>query len=163
MLEHHIPEIMISILVFFREAVLEPVAYSAYASTIQEAVNPSEFAANTELSTYSEPNLNHIDLQGYADDHGIKRSFIPKPLQEKQTITLLEEALVRIKTWMDLNRLKMNTAKMEFIVINRVEFIVFGSKQQLKKVEVASINVNGDSIPRSEVIKISWNMHGPVP
>ena len=30
---------------------------------------------------------------------------------------------------------------------------VFGSKQQLKKVEVASINVNGDSIPRSEVIK----------
>ena len=39
----------------------------------------------------------------------------------------------------------MNTAKMEFIV--------FASKQQLKKVEVASINVNGDSIPRSEVIK----------
>ena len=122
-----------------------PVAYSAYASTIQEAVNSSEFAANTELSAYSEPNLNHIDLHGYADDHGIKRFFIPKPLQEKQTITLLEEALLRIKTWMDLNHLKMNTAK--------TEFIVFGSKQQLKKVEVASINVNGDSIPRSEVIK----------
>ena len=79
------------------------------------------------------------------DDHGIKRSFIPKPLQEKQTITLLEEALIRIKTWMDLNCLKMNTPKMEFIV--------FRSKQQLKKVEVASINVNGDSIPRSAVIK----------
>ena len=30
---------------------------------------------------------------------------------------------------------------------------MFGSKQQLKKVEVTSINVNGDSIPRSEVIK----------
>ena len=122
-----------------------PVAYSAYASTIQEAVNPSEFAANTEVSAYSEPNLNHIDLHGYVDDHGIKRSFIPKPLQEKQTITLLEEALIRIKTWMDLNCLKMNTAKMEFIV--------FGSKQLLKKVEVASIIVNGDSIPRSDVIK----------
>ena len=39
----------------------------------------------------------------------------------------------------------MNTTKMEFIV--------FGSKQQLKKVEVTSINVNGDSIPRSKVIK----------
>ena len=124
---------------------LGPVAYFAYASTIQEAVNPSEFAANTELSAHSEPNQNHIDLHGYADDHGIKRSFIPKPLQEKQTITLLEEALVRIKTWMDLNCLKMNTTKMEFIV--------FRSKQQLKKVEVTSINVNGDSIPRSEVIK----------
>ena len=122
-----------------------PVAYSAYASTIQEAVNLSEFAANTELSAYPEPNLNHIHLHRYADDHGIKRSFIPKPLQEKQTITLLEEALIRIKIWMDLNHLKMNTTKMEFIV--------FGSKQQLKKVEVASINVNGDSIPRSEVIK----------
>ena len=46
---------------------------------------------------------------------------------------------------MDLNCLKMNTTKMEFIV--------FGSKQQLMKVEVTSINVNGDSIPRSEVIK----------
>ena len=46
---------------------------------------------------------------------------------------------------MDLNHLKMNTTKMEFIV--------FGSKQQLKKVEVTSISVNGDSIPRSEVIK----------
>ena len=31
--------------------------------------------------------------------------------------------------------------------------MVFRSKQHLKKVEVASINVNGDSIPRSEVIK----------
>ena len=46
---------------------------------------------------------------------------------------------------MDLNHLKMNTTKMEFIV--------FGLKQQLKKVEVTTINVNGDSIPRSEVIK----------
>ena len=45
---------------------------------------------------------------------------------------------------MDLNHLKMNTTKMEFIV--------FGSKQQLKKVEVTSINVNGDSISRSEVL-----------
>ena len=73
-------------------------AYSTYASTIQEAVNPSEFAASNQLSAHSEPNQNHIDLHGYADDHDIKRSFIPKPLQEKQTITLLEEALVRIKT-----------------------------------------------------------------
>ena len=105
-----------------------PVAYSAYASTIQEAVNPSEFAANTQSIAHSEPNQNHIDLHGYADNHGIKRSFIPKPLQEKTAITLLEEALVRIKTWMDLNRLKMNTTK--------TEFIMFGSKQQLKKVEV---------------------------
>ena len=122
-----------------------PVAYSAYASIIQEAVNPSEFAANTQFIAHPEPNQNHIDLHRYADDHGIKRSFIPKPLQEKQTITLLQEALVRIKTWMDLNCLKMNTTK--------TEFIVFGSKQQLKKVAVTSINVNGDSIPRSEVIK----------
>ena len=122
-----------------------PVAYSAYAPTIQEAVNPSEFTANTQSIAHSESNQNHIDLHRYADDHGIKRSFIPKPLQEKTTITLLEEALVRIKTWMDLNCLKMNTTKMEFIV--------FRSKQQLKKVEVTNIIVNGDSIPRSEVIK----------
>ena len=88
-----------------------PVAYSAYASTIQEAVNPSEFAANTQSIAHSEPNQNHINLHGYADDHALKSSFIPKPLQEKTTITLLEEALVRIKTWMDLNCLKMNTTK----------------------------------------------------
>ena len=47
----------------------------------------------------------------------------------------------------------MDGSKLSKDEYSQTEFIVFGSKQQLKKVEVASINVNGDSIPKSEVIK----------
>ena len=44
---------------------------------------------------------------------------------EQGSLDQQEQLAVDIKAWMDSNRLKMNTAK--------TEFIYFGSKQQLQK------------------------------
>ena len=49
-----------------------------------------------------------------------------------------------IKTWMDQNRLKMNDSK--------TEFIMFGLKRQLAKYITTELDVNGNSIQRSECI-----------
>ena len=50
-----------------------------------------------------------------------------------------------IKDWMDSNRLKMNTAK--------TEFIMFGFKKQLEKCTTKALKVNDDMVPTSEIIK----------
>ena len=52
---------------------------------------------------------------------------------------------MKIKDWMDINWLKMNDGK--------TEFILYGSRQQLLKCETTSINVNGNSIKRAEWTK----------
>ena len=46
---------------------------------------------------------------------------------------------------MDLNRLKMNDTK--------TEFIFFGSRQQLCKIDTTDINVNGAIIPATPCIR----------
>ena len=57
----------------------------------------------------------------------------------------LQECLISIKQWMDETRLKMNPSK--------TEFIYFGNAKQLQKCTANSINVAGDLIVRSEVIR----------
>ena len=46
---------------------------------------------------------------------------------------------------MDINRLKMNATK--------TEFIMFGSKKQLQKCTTETLKVNDDMVPISETIK----------
>ena len=78
------------------------------------------------------------DINGYADDNGIKGKFKAKWNDneiELETIQRLESCLDYIKTWMDVNQLKMNSSK--------TEFILFGSRGQLQKCTTNSINVNG--------------------
>ena len=53
--------------------------------------------------------------------------------------------MVNIKDWMNINRLKMNESK--------TEFIVFGSRQQLMKSTITSLNVNNVQVEVSESIK----------
>ena len=67
---------------------------------------------------------NNVDLHGYADDHALKIKFVPTK-NEHIAISTLEKCSKEIKSWMDSNRLKMITSK--------TEFILFGSKHQLKK------------------------------
>ena len=50
-----------------------------------------------------------------------------------------------IKEWMDLNRLKMNNDKTEFILV--------GSRQQLCKTKVTEVNINGEIIQRNRCVK----------
>jgi hypothetical protein len=95
-----------------------PMLYSGYASSMQDIVPTG------------------MDIRGYADDHALKKSFAGSSrIEENDTIWTLEYSIADIKSWMDTNRLKMNTEKTEFILI--------GSQQQLCKSE---ININGDVI-----------------
>ena len=67
----------------------------------------------------------------------MKKDFLPsKYNEEDNTIHQLQDCCMRVKNWMDHNRLKMNSDKTEFILI--------GSKQ---------ININIVNIAKSETIK----------
>ena len=61
---------------------------------------------------------NEIDLYWFADDHILKSVFSPNALAaEINAVTKLEKTAVRVKRWMDANKLKMNCSKTEFISI----------------------------------------------
>ena len=110
-----------------------PYLYSAYASTLQEVV-PDD-----------------VSLNGFADDHSLKRSFKADDRKAEQTIiSALQNCLMNVKTWMDENGLKMNDGKMEFIM--------FGAKKQLAKCKTTSIDINKTVVNNSEVVKYlgSW-------
>ena len=85
-----------------------PNLYSAYPSTLQEVI-PGD-----------------VGLNGFADNHSLKRSFKADNRKAEQTIiSALQNCLMNVKTWMDENRLKMNDGK--------TEFIMFGAKKQMTK------------------------------
>ena len=64
---------------------------------------------------------------------------------ESYVITSLESCITSIKHWMNGNRLRMNSAKADFIFI--------GSRQQLAKCKTTSILVCDEFVQRSSVIK----------
>jgi len=105
-----------------------PVLYLAYASTLQDVI-PS-----------------HIDLHGYADDHAVKLSFKANDLAaQHDTINQLQRCLQDINEWMNMNRLKMNASK--------TEFIIFSSRQHLKGNMATQINVCEAVVERTQKIK----------
>ena len=104
-----------------------PVLYTAYSSTMAEVV------------------LEHISIHGYADDHGLKKSYRPVHQEEDKIIKILEKCAVEIKAWMDKNRLCINS--------NKTEYITFRSSRQLKKNEIRSSDINGDIIAGSTCIR----------
>ena len=57
----------------------------------------------------------------------------------------MEKTLVNITDWMNMNRLKMNDSKTEFIMI--------GSRQQMKKVTFNSLKVNDKQVEAADSIK----------
>ena len=105
-----------------------PNLYSAYASTLQEIVPEN------------------VGLNGFADDHSLKRSFKADDRKAEQTtISTLQNCLMNVKILMDENRLWMNDGK--------TEFIMFGAKKQLDKCKTTSIDVNNTVVSKSEVVK----------
>uniref|UniRef100_A0A8W8LXB8 Reverse transcriptase domain-containing protein n=1 Tax=Magallana gigas TaxID=29159 RepID=A0A8W8LXB8_MAGGI len=90
--------------------------------------------------------VNGYRILGYADDHSAYDSFNPKAIaDEKHVITNLENVLVNINDWMNLNRLKLNPSK--------TKFVLFGSPQMLSLSSSTSINVVGASVNSSVCIK----------
>ena len=87
-----------------------------------------------------------LQLSRFADDHSIRGTFKAGNMQqEKATKDKIEACMLNIKHWMDTVQLKMNPSKMEFIY--------FGSKQQLGKCFNKDLDVAGDLILRSQTIR----------
>ena len=104
--------------------------FNAYASTISDVVPPTP------------------ELMGYADDHSIRKPFRPgnsNSNTEPDTIAIMEDSMLEVSRWMNEVRLKLNESK--------TEFIYFGSRQQLKKCTFDKININNETIQRSNTVK----------
>ena len=98
-----------------------PNLYMAYTSTLQEIVSEE------------------VCLNGFADDHSLKRSFKADDRKaEHTTISILQNCLKDVKLWMDENRLQMNDGK---------------TKKQLAKCTTTSIDVNNTEVSMSKVVK----------
>ena len=112
--------------------------YIAYAATIPDIIPDS------------------LQLNGYADDHSLGKSFKPGIIHEPSNntniddetyiIAIIEDTVLNVKTWMDAVCLKLNELKKEFIY--------FGSRQQLtNSSHYNAININGGIINRSAKVK----------
>ena len=77
----------------------------------------------------------NLEIQGYTDNRAVKTSYT-SGVQPEEVITcnILEETMLNIKDWMNINRLKMNGSK--------TEFIVFSLQQPLMKSTITRLNVN---------------------
>lgn len=87
-----------------------------------------------------------ISLYGYADDHTASHQFNPSISgSEEDGLKQLENSAIKINSWMNKNKLKMNSSKTEFILV--------GSRQQLAKCRAESIDIVGDMIKRSSYVR----------
>ena len=117
-----------------------PVAYSAYASTLKYTVQDTDQNDDDE-------NVSKLNLNGFADDHSLNTNFDPNEEgAELNTKHRMESKMHDINTWMNGNRLKMNSSK--------TEFIYFVSRQQLAKTVRDCIDVCGENVTMNEVIKL---------
>ena len=70
----------------------------------------------------------------YADDQQIYLSFKPRITgSQEQCIKRLEDCIAEIRQWMTLNLLKLND--------NKTEFILFGTRQQLSKLDTIPVSI----------------------
>ena len=62
-----------------------------------------------------------ITLNGFADDHSLRKSFLASDrIQEQQAKLKMEHTFNNIKEWMDSMHLKLNSEKTEYIIINKL-------------------------------------------
>ena len=83
-----------------------------------------------------------ITINGFADDHSIRKSFIADSRdQENQSISMLMDTVTTIASWIDTMHLKLNPDK--------TEFIMFGYRSQLAKCTTKFISISDSTIPRT--------------
>ena len=81
-------------------------------------------------------------MSRYADDHALINTFHPEDIDISSKLVT---NISYIKDWMNRNQLKMNDAK--------TEFIVFGSKHQVQRNDLKSLNMDNTTIRAKLVIK----------
>ncbi len=70
------------------------------------------------------------DAHAFADDNQLNVSFQPDSMSEQlSAVTVLENCIDDIKTWMLNDKLKLNDDKTDFLII--------GTRQELEKVNFA--------------------------
>ena len=109
---------------------LGPVLFTQYASSLFSIFNKHSICAHT-----------------YANDHQLYTDFSPNQVSLNEAVTHMESCLQDVKSWMILNKLKMNISKTECILI--------GSYQQLAKINLTSILVGEHKIT---VLDDIWNL-----
>ena len=88
-----------------------------------------------------------MDLNEFADDHLVNKSFNPNDRNDElRTMELLESSLGNVNSWMRLKRLQMNTS--------RTEVMMIGSGKQLSKCVTNNITVCNDTVEKSEIIRL---------
>ena len=107
---------------------LGPVLFTQYASSLFDIFNKHSICAHA-----------------YADDHQLYTSFSANQISLKEAVNRMESCLQDVKSWMILNKLKMNDSKTECILI--------GSYQQLAKINLTSILVGEHRITVLEDIR----------
>ena len=90
---------------------------------------------------------NSITLTTFADDHSICNNFKAgdDKVQEDKIKTDLGEAFTQLKHWMDTMCLKLNPDK--------TEYILFGSRHQLKKTSPKPLDTHSDPIAVSDTVR----------
>ena len=85
----------------------------------------------------------------YADDQQIYCSFKPGPagvqLAQDDCVHHMERCIEEIRNWMARNMLKLN--------VERTEFIIFGTCQQLKKIDNITIRIGSKNIIPAEHVR----------
>ena len=86
-----------------------------------------------------------VEFQLYADDQQVYLSFTPSctnQTAQESCISHLKKCIEHIKIWMYYNLLRFND--------NKTEFLVFGTKQQLQKIDNIAIQVGSETILPTE-------------
>ena len=93
---------------------------------------------------------NHVEFHLYADNIQIYLSFKPSILNSKlYSIARIEKGIHEINIWMTQNLLKLNSDK--------TEFILFGTRHQLSKVDDISIHIGNNAFkPANRVRNLSF-------
>ena len=84
--------------------------------------------------------LHGVQLHLYADDSQLYLPFKPG-ISEHDCIKQLEACIMDVRKWMAQNSLKLNDDKSEFVII--------GTKQQLDKVNVNTVQIGSSSVKRN--------------
>ena len=111
-------------------SILGPVLFNLYGRT---------------LESHLRLNNSNTPVIGYPDDHSTYKQFLANNRQaELDSLRMLEDTLQHVQQWMNLNHLKLNTDK--------TEFIYFGHYKKLKKCTVQEIKICEDIVNRKESI-----------
>ena len=117
-----------------------PIALTAYSSTLETVVH--KIQKNDDGGC-----ADSISLNGFVDDNSFNKAFCPDTNEaELNTTGVLEHSLHGINHWMTMDCLKMNPTK--------TDFIYPGARVQVGKCLEKTINVCGDNIDCSDVIKL---------